>query len=119
MFEHRGTKSMWIRRAVGIAAMAVAAAALLGYVVMGLWNGLVPPIFGLKAIHFWQAVGLLILTRILFGGFHHRGHGFRRRQHLMRHWERMSPEEREKFRHGFRGRHCGCGEAEAGSPNPS
>lgn len=115
MFEHKGGKGMWVRRGVGIAAMAVLAAALLGYVVMALWNGLMPPLFGLKTIHFWQGLGLLVLTRILFGGFHHRGHGgFRRRQHMMARWERMTPEEREKFRHGFRGRHCGCGEAEQG-----
>jgi len=101
----------WIRRGIGIAVMAVLGVALLGYLVMGLWNGLMPPIFGLKAIHFWQAMGLLILTRILFGGFH-LGHGgrYHRRQRMFQKWESMSPEEREKFKHGFRGRFCGCGE---------
>jgi hypothetical protein len=100
---------MSVRKGVGIALLGVAAVAVLGSVVMGLWNGLMPPIFGLRAIHFWQAVGLLVLSRILFGGFHRaHGGGFQRRRHMMERWERMTPEEREKFKQGFRGRHCGC-----------
>lgn len=111
MFEHRGMRGLWIRKAVGIAILAVLAATALGFVVMSLWNGLMPSIFGLKAIHFWQAVGLLVLSRILFGGFH-RGHGhhFRHRQRMIQRWEAMSPEEREKFKQGFRGRFCHRGE---------
>ena len=42
-----------------------------GFVVKGLWNWLVPPLFHLPAITFWQAIGLVVLTRILFGSFHH------------------------------------------------
>jgi len=111
MFEHRGTRGGRIRRFVGFAAMGVVAAAVLGYGVMFLWNALMPPIFGLKALHFWQAVGLLVLSRILFGGFH-RGHGggFHRRRRMIQRWETMTPEEREKFRQGFRGRFCRGGE---------
>jgi hypothetical protein len=44
---------------------------LFGYFVMLLWNWLMPAIFGLGLITFWQAVGLVILGRLLFGGFHH------------------------------------------------
>lgn len=107
MFEHRRTWGWKIRRGVGIFALAVVAVGALGWVVMSLWNGLMPPIFGLKTIHFWQGVGLLVLARLLFGGFHrgHR-HGFHRQHRMMERWEKMTPEEREKFRHGFRGR-CG------------
>lgn len=47
----------------------VAFAALGGFVVRWLWNWLLPPLFGWKAITFWQALALLALTRILFGGF--------------------------------------------------
>ena len=43
--------------------------AVAGFVVMSLWNGLMPAIFGLPPIGFWQAMGLLILSKILFGGF--------------------------------------------------
>jgi len=42
---------------------------LVGKLVMSLWNWLLPPLFGLPAITFWQGLGLLMLCRILFGGF--------------------------------------------------
>jgi hypothetical protein len=49
-------------------------ALLLGIVVQWLWNWLMPDIFGLKQITFWQAVGLLFLSKLLFGGLrHHHG----------------------------------------------
>ena len=44
-------------------------AALFGFITMWLWNALIPEIFGLAVITYWQAVGLLILFKILFGGF--------------------------------------------------
>ncbi len=51
-------------------AVAIAALALLfGYIVMLLWNWLIPAIFGLGIITFWQAVGIIILAKLLFGGF--------------------------------------------------
>jgi hypothetical protein len=78
-----------------------------GEVVMHLWNWLLPALFGWRVITFWQAVGLLALCRILFGGFGGRGFSrsnFRRR--MGERWAAMSPEEREKFRQGMRGR-CG------------
>lgn len=42
---------------------------VLGSVVMFLWNALLPDILGAKEITFWQAIGLFVLSRILFGGF--------------------------------------------------
>ena len=75
--------------------------------VMGLWNWLMPAIFGLKAITFWQALGLLFLSKLLFTGFHGRSRRSMHWRHRMtERWERMTPEEREKFREGMRGR-CG------------
>ena len=64
---------------------------LVGKLVMSLWNWLLPPLFGLPAITFWQGLGLLMLCRILFGGFGSHSSGpspsrFR------------SPEERERVR---------------------
>jgi hypothetical protein len=53
---------------LGILGMA-AFALVFGYVVMLLWNWLMPGIFGLVAIGFWQAVGIVILAKLLFGGF--------------------------------------------------
>jgi hypothetical protein len=47
---------------------------IFGEVVMHLWNWLLPMLFGWRQISFWQALGLLILCRILFGGFGGHGH---------------------------------------------
>ena len=71
---------------------------LFGELVMHLWNWLLPPLFGWRMLGFWQALGLLALCRILFGGLHHGGsggHGGRRWRGRCRN---MSPEDREKFR---------------------
>jgi hypothetical protein len=66
-----------------------------GEIVMHLWNWLAPPVFGWHEITFWQALGLLALTRILFGGFGCRGSS------RSREW---TPEEKERFRQGVRRR---------------
>ena len=39
-----------------------------GVVVLQLWNWLLPPLFGVPEVSFWQALGILALSRILFGG---------------------------------------------------
>ncbi len=80
-----------------------------GEIVMQLWNWLLPPLFGWRLITFWQALGILALCRILFGGFGR--HGFQRsnfRRRMAERWSHMTPEERERFRQGMRGR-CGFG----------
>jgi len=80
-----------------------------GELVLQLWNWLLPSIFGGRRITFWQAIGLLALCRILFGGFRLHGsdrHSFRRR--MADRWEGMTPEEREHFRQRMRER-CGFG----------
>lgn len=82
---------------VGFLVMAAAFSAI----VMLLWNWLMPTIFGLIAINFWQALGLLVLARILFGRF-----GFGRDRMMSRgtrenpiheKWMKMTPEQREEF----------------------
>lgn len=77
---------------------AALALAIFGLAVMALWNWLVPAIFGWKAITYWQALGLLVLTRTLFGGFRGRAGGMAWRHRMGERWERMTPEEREKMR---------------------
>ena len=82
-----------------------------GGVVLLLWNWLLPPLFGWREITFWQAVGILALCRILFGGFGGRGvhrSDFRRR--IAGRWQTMSSEERERLRQGLR-ECCGSGSA--------
>jgi hypothetical protein len=90
-----------------------------GFVVMALWNALMPTLFGVKPIGFWQALGVFVLSKILFGGF---GGGGRRGGHagrrMTRRWARMTPEERERFREGIRARY-GCGPAEPPAAGPA
>jgi hypothetical protein len=69
-----------------------------GEVVMHLWNWLLPPLFGWRTLGFWQALGLLALCRILFGGLGHGGPGGHGGRRFGRGCRKMSPEEREKFR---------------------
>jgi hypothetical protein len=81
-----------------------------GATVMLLWNAIVPSIFGITAIDFWQSLGLLALCRILFGSFGGVGHGIGAHFHrnpVREKWRKMTPEEREEFisRH----RHFGHG----------
>ncbi|MEM7370710.1 MAG: hypothetical protein AAF587_19005 [Bacteroidota bacterium] len=77
-----------------------------GGLVMILWNLLVPELFGGPMIRFMQAVLLVVLGHLLTGGFgraRHRRRKWRAKlEKLMKETEdRMSPEEREKFRKGF------------------
>ena len=74
-------------------------AAALGAVVMLLWNAVLPALFdGSRSIDYWHALGLLVLCRILFGGFRGRGAGFDRER--WQKWQSMSKEERAQFRQG-------------------
>jgi len=76
-----------------------------GEVVRQLWNWLLPPLFGWSRITFGQALGLLALCRILFGGFGF--HGARRsnaRRRMEERCQHMTPEERERFRQRVRER---------------
>jgi hypothetical protein len=100
----------WIAK--GIIGLLLAAAVLVAvtYIVMSLWNWLVPAVIGWKTIDFMQAMGLLVLTRLLvgfrgFGGWHRHHHGHWRGR-MQERWANMTPEEREKFKEGMRGR-CG------------
>lgn len=73
-----------------------------GGCVMLLWNWLLPELFGLPLITFWQAAGLLTLCKILLGGFgggrHGHGHGCHHGGNKLRErWENMTPEERERI----------------------
>ena len=86
-----------------------------GEVVRLLWNWLLPPLLGLRQITFWQALGILALCRILFGGFgvhggrqpHYRGRmADRMAERVAERWQHMTPEERDRFRQRMRER-CG------------
>ena len=73
-----------------------------GQAVLHLWNWLMPDLFGLHPLRFWQAVGLMGLCWILFGGL--RGFGMvmpPRRDRTRDSWASLTPEERERFRRGI------------------
>jgi len=93
-------KIFWFR-AMGIL-MFLAMIAVFSVIAMLLWNALMPGLFGLSALSYWQAAGLLVLARILFGGLGlgHWGHGGFHHYHgnaLREKWLNMSDEERKEF----------------------
>jgi hypothetical protein len=98
----------WIGRGLKFVLFAALLVGLFSFVVMSLWNWLMPTLFGWRPITFWQAMGILVLSKILFGGFRGRpGRLWDWRRRMLERWEQMTPEEREKFRQGVRGR-CGA-----------
>ena len=103
------------RHLIWIAPLAILGMALCmfigGEIVLLLWNWLLPPLFGIREITFWQALGLLVLCRILFGGFGMNGSGGSHRRNraadriadrvaerVAERIDRMTPEERERLR---------------------
>ena len=114
-------KTFWIRRGLGFLAFALVFVALAGWAVMALWNALLPTLFGIPLITFWQALGLLVLGRLLFGfgfrgprgygGWGHRG-GWggprheRWREKMEERWKSLTPEQRERYRQHWEAR-CG------------
>jgi hypothetical protein len=99
-----------------------------GEAVRLLWNWLLPPLFGWREVTFWQAFGLLALCRILFGGCGFRGSSRssspirgrlvdRMADRVAERWQRMTPEERERFRQRMRER-CGI-DLSGGSSQPT
>ncbi|MCK4797214.1 MAG: hypothetical protein KAT05_07515 [Spirochaetes bacterium] len=88
--EQRGTSQRkWCKgfRIVGMTIVGIIFAVLFafvfGYFVMLLWNWLMPLIFGIKTITYWQAFGIVILAKILFGSFGP-GHGKPQPDHIHR-----------------------------------
>ena len=127
--NERWMKMTRLTRLLLIAPLAILAIVIFtafgGGLVMLLWNWLAPTLFGLRMVTFWQAIGLLALCRILFGGFGLGGGGHRSSRRRMEgrigermreRWEQMTPEERERFQQGMGG---GCGfEPPAGETRP-
>ncbi len=103
----RWTKLIWIAPLAMLGIVVIIAIG--GEIVKLLWNGLLPPLFGWREITFWQALGILALCRILFGGHGFRGSGRssmrrRMRERMEERCANMTPEERERFRQRMRER---------------
>ena len=108
-------KRLWILK---VLVFAVVAAIVFSFLVMGLCNWLMPGLFGLRLISFWQAAGILILSRILFGGFRGRRggiHGMIAARRWDQRWQHLTPEEREKWREAMRSRQGPFAPPEGGS----
>ena len=96
-------KQVKIVKVIGFALIGTALVLVLGFVVMYLWNAILPDVLGVKTITFWQAMGIFVLAKILFGGFkggHHKKQEWRRKMHDK--WEQMSPEERQQWKQNMR-----------------
>jgi hypothetical protein len=111
-------KRNWVKIVIMVVLFLTIAIAGFGQAVYHLWNWLMPSLFGLHPITFWQAVGLLALSWVLFGGWRWGGrpsYSYRRdwRRRMAERWEQMTPEEREKFRQGMWSR-CGSSAPHAG-----
>jgi hypothetical protein len=78
----------------------------LAALVMLLWNAILPDLLRVQHITYMQAIGLLLLSRILFGGFGFPGRGFRGGPpaHVRQRWMNMSEEERSKFKEEWKKR---------------
>ena len=108
-------KRFWLLKGLRFALAALAAAAAFGYLVMALWNAVVPAVAGLHPISWLQALALLVLSRILFGGLRSHG-GWHWRHRLRARWDEMSPAERARFGE-FAGRGGRCGQAAPREPD--
>lgn len=100
--KHRSCCKFGFLMPLGIAAFL----AVFTYAVYALWNGVLAEVLPVKAVTYWQALGLLVLSKILFGGFPHRGGhccSFHERM-MARHFGSATPEEREKMRDEMRSR---------------
>ena len=102
-------KKFGVKRGIGFLFIGVAAITIFGFIVMGLWNSILVSVLHVSIISFWQALGILVLSKILFSGFpgerHHGPHNSRwGRKEIYEKWEAMTPEEREKFKQDWRGR---------------
>ncbi|MFD0766621.1 hypothetical protein ACFQZI_17300 [Mucilaginibacter lutimaris] len=92
---------------VGIAAII----ALVSFVVMQLWNNLLPDILHVGTVTYWQAMGIFVLCKILFGFGPKGGRGgapwMRRKQMMQERLAGMTPEERERFKDQMKNRFGG------------
>ena len=90
----------WIFKGIGVLALIALAVYIFGYGTMWLWSYVMVDLFHLPALDFYHALALLLLSRLLFGGFRGRGHWGKGRM-LKAKWESMPADEREKFKAQF------------------
>jgi hypothetical protein len=97
-------RSVWARRILLFMVIGPIAILVFGGTVMLLWNNVLSPVLHISTITFWQGLGILVLSKILFSSFSGRG-GSRRdywKQKMM--WNNMTPEQKEKFKEEWKNR---------------
>ncbi|WP_078062757.1 hypothetical protein [Solirubrum puertoriconensis] len=114
-------RNLWLLRSLRFLLFVAVFVSLASLAVMALWNWLMPAIFGLPFISFAQALGLLVLSKILFGGFRGGPAGGWKaraqahwRQNMEARMQGMTEEEREKFRQKMS--RCSAGWARMAAP---
>ena len=100
-------KKFWIKKIIGFSLLAILFAVLLNLVVLNIWNQVLTVVLHVPVINFWQSLGILVLSKILFGGF--RGswgkHSSSKwKKELEEKWHTLSQEEREKIKEEWRSR---------------
>ena len=99
-------KQFMLKRVVWFVIAGTAALVFFGGIVMLLWNSILVPVLHVASLSFWQATGLLLLSKILFGGFRggpwrgkqgRCGNGASWREDMRSRWAQLSPEEREQL----------------------
>ena len=109
------------KKVFGFILIGIAAVALFSFIVMGLWNAVLVPVIHVSAVTFWQAAGILILSKILFSGFKGGGPMGRGRHQwnsgMKEKWQNMTPEEKEKMKQEWRQRCGGWGGRQYSRPD--
>ena len=98
-------QAFWV---VKIGVLIVLAIVAFTFVTMWLWNWLIPDLFNGPVISFWQTLGLLTLSKILFSGFGKKGHngGGHWKGYWKEKWHTMTPEEKERFKRKLKDKWC-------------
>lgn len=91
-----------IGKGIGLGTLAIVGFLLFVYAFQYIWNITIPEIFGLRSLSYFQALCLLIISRILFGGFGFRwansGKNKFWKERVKMKMQNMTPEEREEFK---------------------
>ena len=100
-------KKFWLKKIIGFIILGIAAVTLFGFIVMSLWNSILVAVLHIGIISFWQAMGILVLSKILFGGFSGGCGGHRAgrwKNEMKEKWQGMNEEERENMKQEWRNR---------------
>ena len=110
------------KKILTIILLCILAVLAVGTVIMFLWNWLVPPLFNGPEIGFWQALGLFILAKLIFGfggGRCRKGGPYAWKHRYYEKLASMTPEERERFKEKMKEKWCSPKSEKSASPGSS